>query len=242
MLKTPMKKRLRLSLILMLVSFLSFEIFAQTTGDYRSNAAAFNWSTDASWQRWDGASWVVPTVAQGYPGETALSIAGTVTIQTGHTVTANVDVTTNDIGNLTLVVSGILAMNANIDIDATGTLTLDGTSQIQGSGTSRTIDAAVLSIPATATNARITNILLTISGAATVAGIFNMSSTTVTINGPTTVSGALTLSSDTGTKTFKGTVSVPFSGSWISTAIVTSGRLVFGGEVLTSGTFTPGCN
>lgn len=237
-----MKKLHFLPLILILVAFLSLNASAQTTGDYRSNAAAFNWNTDASWQRWDGTAWVDPTVGGfGYPGENATGIAGTVTIQTGHTVTANVDVTTNDIGNLTLEGSGILTMNANMDIDATGTVTLNGTSQIQGSSTSRTIDAGALIIPVTATNARITNIRLTISGAATVAGTFNMSSTTATVNGATTVSGSLNLSSDTGTKTFAGTVTVTTSGTWVSTAIVTTGRLVFGGEVLTSGTFTPGC-
>src|SRR5688572_14595972 len=88
--------------LLILVS-LSFYTSAQTTGDYRSNAATFNWDADASWQRWNGTAWADPTVGGfGYPGENATGIAGTVTIQAGHTVTANVDVTTNDIGNLTI--------------------------------------------------------------------------------------------------------------------------------------------
>jgi hypothetical protein len=239
-LMTVMKKTSYLPLTL-IFTFISICGLAQTTGDYRSNAAAFNWNTDASWQRWDGGAWVVPTAAQGYPGETAASIAGTVTIQTGHTVTANVDVTTNDIGNLTLEGSGILSISNNIDIDATGTVTMNGTSQIQGGGTSRTLDAAALNIPATTTNAIITNIRLTTTGAATVAGTLTMSSTTATINGATTVTGTLTLSSDTGTKTFNGTVTVSASGTWTSTAITSGGRLVFGGEILTSGVFNPGC-
>lgn len=241
-----MKKVSNLPLTLLLV-FISFYTSAQAVGDYRSNAATFNWNTDASWQRWDGASWVVPTGAQGYPGETAASIAGTVTIRTGHTVTANVDVTANDLGNLTLEGSGIITMSANTDIDVTGTLRLDGTSQIQGGSTSRTLDAAFFVIPASATNARITNIRLIITDpnltttpiAASILGSLDMSSTTCTINGETIVSGTLTLSNDTGTKNFNGKVTV--SGSWTSTAIVTDGRLVFGAEVLTSGTFNPGC-
>jgi hypothetical protein len=226
--------------------------WAQTTGDYRSNAANFNWNTDASWQRWDGDSWEVPTGAQGYPGETAASIAGTVTIRNGHTVTANVDVTTNDLGNLILEGSARIDFSNNTDIDVVGRLTMDGTSQITGSGTSRTLDVGSLIIPATATNARITNIQLRVlindttppidpllDGSATIAGISNISSTTLTVNGITTVTGSVTFSSNTGTKTFQGTVIV--SGTWISTAIEDEGRLVFRSEVLTSGTFNPGC-
>ena len=99
-----MKKQI---LPLLLLISISFSALAQTTGDYRSNAATFNWDADASWQRWNGAAWADPTVGGfGYPGENATGIAGTVTIQAGHTVTANVDVTTNDLGNL--IVTGTL--------------------------------------------------------------------------------------------------------------------------------------
>jgi hypothetical protein len=235
-----MKKHI-LFFVFISVSILSFDVFSQTTGDYRSNANNFNWNTDASWQRWDGASWVAPTAAQGYPGETAASIAGTVTIQTGHTVTANVDVTTNDLGNLILLGTAQLAFNSNTDIEVIGVLTLDGTSQITGTSTSRTLKAATLNIPAAATNARITQIVLTITGGAQISGTANFSSITITVNGNTTVTGSLTLSSDTGTKTFTGTVTISSTGSWTSTSITTSGRLVFGGEVLSSGVFNPGC-
>jgi hypothetical protein len=282
-------------------------------GDYRSNAATFNWNTDASWERWNGAAWVVPTAAQGYPGETAASAAGNVTIQAGHTVTANVDVTTNDIGNL--IINGTLSENnSNYDIDITGNLnivglydingdnstvdvggdlnisgngvlnlddndirigivgsldiagsgvfnlndddltinigahlsiqgngilnmngdgddqdinvagnlTMRGTSQILGDDANSDIDVVgTFSVPITATNARIGGINLNIDGA-------------------TVVAGTLTLNHNDGVKTFSGKVTVP--GTWISTAITSSGRLVFQNEVLTSGTFTPGCN
>jgi len=212
-------KNLFFSFTLIILS--SISLIAQTTGDYRSNAATFNWNATASWQRWNGSAWI-SNPAEGYPGQNASGIAGTVTIQNGHTVTGNVDVTTNDIGNLVFQGSGILSMNNNNDIDATGNLTMDATSQIQGNGSSRVLRVTGnFIVPATATNVRI-------------AGI------TLTINGTTTVTGTLTLTNNNGTKTFRGAVTV--SGSWTSTAITTTGRLVFGGEVMTSGTFDCGCN
>ena len=180
-----MQKRHLLSLIFIVSIIGSFETFAQTIGDYRSNnGAAFNWDVDANWQRWDGAAWVVPTAAQGYPGETAASIAGTVTIQNGHTVRANVDVTTNDIGNLVLAGSGILNYNTNnVDIEATGNLTMDATSQIQGTSTNRTLRiAGAFNVPATATNARIENIRLTVIGTTTISGLLTLNTSNVIIN------------------------------------------------------------
>jgi hypothetical protein len=54
------------------------------------------------------------------------------------------------------------------------------------------------------------------------------------------VTGTVTFNDNDGVKTFKGSVTI--SGSWTSTAITSDDRLVFGGEVLTSGTFACGCN
>lgn len=304
----PMNKQ---SLLLLVLLSFSYYASAQTTGDYRSNAATFNWDVDASWQRWNGAAWVAPTAAQGYPGETAASIAGTVTIQNGHTVRANVDVTTFDIGNLVLAGSAVLNYNTNnVDIQATGNLTMDGTSEIQGTSTNRTLRiAGTFSVPVTATNARIQVINLTVIGATTIAGtltlnttgivmnsgnlnlvgagIFNLNAGTQDVNitgnlsmdgtsqiqgssstrtidvsgtftvpltatnariagvsltvvGATSVLGTVVFNSNTGIKTFSGRVTV--SGSWTSTAITTNNRLVFGGEVITSGVFACGCN
>src|SRR5437016_876379 len=38
---------------------------ADVTGDYRSNATAFNWSTAGSWQKFDGTTWNTATVKPG---------------------------------------------------------------------------------------------------------------------------------------------------------------------------------
>lgn len=306
-----MKRQILPLLTLLLISFYAS---AQTTGDYRSNAGTFNWNADASWQRWNGTAWADPTVGGfGYPGENATGIAGTVTIQNGHQVRANVNVTTNDIGNLVLVGSGVLNFNTdNIDIQATGNLSMDATSEIQGGNNNRTLRiGGTFNVPATATNARIGRITLTVVGATTIVGALNLTSNIVmnianlnlqgnarfnmtansedvnitgnltmdatsqivgndetrtidvtgtftvpisatdvritginlTINGVTTVAGTLTLADDSGedaVMTFKSSVTV--SGSWTSTAITQNDNLVFGGEVLTSGTFACGCN
>jgi hypothetical protein len=165
---------------LLTLTIFSFYASAQTTGDYRSNANNFNWNTNASWERFNGATWQAPTAAEGYPGETAASIAGTVTIRNGHDVTANVDVTTNDIGNLVLAGDAVLIFNNGIDIQATGNLSMDVTSDIQGGGSNRTLRiGGTFNVPATATNARIGHITLTVVGATTIVGSLNLTSNIV---------------------------------------------------------------
>lgn len=299
---------------LLILTLLSFYASGQTTGDYRSNTNNFNWDADASWQRWNGAAWADPTVGGfGYPGENATGIAGTVTIQAGHTVTANVDVTTNDIGNL--IVTGIIVENnSNFDIDMTGNLTITGTFDINGDNCTVDVGGSLSISGAGVLNMDDNDIRIGIVGDATIAGtgsfnltdddatvtiggslslqgagILNLASggddqditvtgnltmdatsqiqgndsngtlqvngtftvpatatnariggLTLTVNGATTVPGTVVFNNNQGVKTFKGSVTV--AGSWTSTAITTNDRLVFGGEVLTSGTFACGCN
>ncbi|MBI3220407.1 MAG: T9SS type A sorting domain-containing protein [Bacteroidetes bacterium] len=135
-----MKKSVRFSLILsiFLTSFLSHVAFSQTTGDYQSNAASFNWTATANWQRWNGSAWV-SNPAEGYPGQNASGIAGTVTILNTHTVTLNVN-PAQSIGNLilasgstfaggnnTLTLSGNFTNNGGTFTVATSTITFNGT-------------------------------------------------------------------------------------------------------------------
>lgn len=111
---------------------------AQTVGDYRSNAGTFNWDTDASWQRWNGTSWADPTVgAFGYPGETGTSIAGTVTIRSGHQVTLNIN-PPNSIGSL-IVDDGTVIIGNN---GTARTLTLTGNLQVNAGEVFRTGNTA----------------------------------------------------------------------------------------------------
>ena len=74
--------------LLLLISLLCTSgLYAQSTGDYRSNTTVGNWTALTSWQRFNGTSWVTPTAAQGYPGQYAGT--GAVTILSGHEIYAN---------------------------------------------------------------------------------------------------------------------------------------------------------
>jgi hypothetical protein len=73
---------MRLWLFICLLSPIS--IIAQTLGDYRAVADGL-WENLAIWERWNGATWATPTVAQGYPGQ--LFNVETVTIANGRKVT-----------------------------------------------------------------------------------------------------------------------------------------------------------
>lgn len=121
------------ALFFMISFFISYSIRAQTTGDYRSNAASFNWSATASWQRWSGAAWV-SNPAQGYPGQNTGT--GTVTIQNGATVALDVS-PANNIGALTVGggTSGTLNVTGNQNLTATGKMTINSGATFTFSGT-----------------------------------------------------------------------------------------------------------
>lgn len=70
-------------IVLILLIMLGFtSTWGQTLNDFRSNVATGNWNALATWQRFDGTSWVAATVL---PGATANN--GNVFILDGHTVT-----------------------------------------------------------------------------------------------------------------------------------------------------------
>lgn len=215
-----MIKKLKIAIagMLFFLPFLSnHAAFGQTTGDYRSVNPGGAWNSLTTWERFNGVTWVTPTALQGVPG--ALVLGSNVTIQNNHTVNANVGTTLN-LGNITLLGSGIINFNTNtVTITASGTLTMDGTSQISGTGTNRILSVGALNVPASATNA-------------------NLSVQTFSVTGTSTIAGNLTIGSDTGVKTFTG--SVTNSGSWTSTAITTTGNLIFKGGITNSGTFSAG--
>jgi hypothetical protein len=117
--------------------------FSQLAGDYRSNATTMNWSTTASWQKFNGTTWAVAT---DYPGQNACT-GCTVTIQNSHTVTLNVS-PANSVGNIvvgggtngtltlgtfTLTDAGNLTVNTGATLNlATGTFTVLGTTNTSG--------------------------------------------------------------------------------------------------------------
>ena len=71
-------------LLLLITLLCTSGLYAQSTGDYRSNTTVGNWTALTSWQRFNGTSWVTPTAAQGYPGQYAGT--GAVTILSGHQI------------------------------------------------------------------------------------------------------------------------------------------------------------
>ena len=87
-------------------AFLAFllpvAVFGQAANDYRS-AQSGNWNSLATWERFDGATWVTP--APFMPA----SPSGVVTIRTGHTVTFNFDL---NVDQLVVEAAGTLTIPA----------------------------------------------------------------------------------------------------------------------------------
>jgi len=83
-----MKILIRLALLILIYAYSIVASFAQTTGDYRSNATNMDWTTASDWQTWNGSAWVT---ASTFPGQTG--ITGAVTIQAGHTVNILINLT-----------------------------------------------------------------------------------------------------------------------------------------------------
>ena len=77
--------RLRILLISTGLVFIGNYLSAQAVGDYRSNDPLAFWNAPATWQTWDGSTWVVAT---NYPGQ--VTGTGVVTITDGHLIILNV--------------------------------------------------------------------------------------------------------------------------------------------------------
>jgi len=113
--------RIFLSIFILLIFSLSG--FAQSVGDYRSNGDG-NWSTLATWQRWSGAAWVVPTAGQGYPGQNASPAL--VTIRNGDIIDLDVS-PANSIGSLDIPTGN---NDSWINFTGTNSLTVTGATTI----------------------------------------------------------------------------------------------------------------
>jgi hypothetical protein len=114
-------KKIYLSCCFILLVF-SFTVNAQTSGDYRSFATG-NWNNPATWERFDGAGWINP--APSAPANTD----GVITVQSGHIITINSVVTTDQVvvdagGTLTQTANLSLANGAGDDLVVNGTYDL----------------------------------------------------------------------------------------------------------------------
>ena len=112
-----MKSNLKLLFITILFLLIGISaVNAQTEGDYKSVQSG-NWSTLTIWVRWDSSSlsWKTPTLVQGYPGQYS-NVDGTVTIQSGNTVTLDVNLPFDPISSpyiSTLVINGEMNFDSN---------------------------------------------------------------------------------------------------------------------------------
>lgn len=116
------------SLLITLMFCGGFSAQAQTAGDFRSIASGA-WNSPATWERYDGSTWVpnfFPTNAS----------AGVITIQSGNVITNSANVTADQIivaSGATLQVGAVLtvANGAGTDLDVSGTIVaLSGSSCI----------------------------------------------------------------------------------------------------------------
>jgi len=95
------------------------------TGDFRSRVTTGNWSNFASWERYNGTSWVNATSGQ-FPDNTTT----TVTILNGHTITVDGSSDPYDSGNLIVAAGGKLYANlasGNRYLTMYGDITCNGT-------------------------------------------------------------------------------------------------------------------
>lgn len=102
------------------------KLFKDAIGDYRSNGSG-NWDNPATWQRYNGTTWVAAT---DFPGQTPMS-SGKVLIQNGH----NITVTTSQSGiyNLEIATGGTLTINASQTLTVDNIFRNNGT--LGGAGT-----------------------------------------------------------------------------------------------------------
>ncbi len=168
----------RITLLLVFI-FSSGYLLAQTVGDYRTNANTA-WGTLATWQRFNGIGWVVPTAGEGYPGQ--FGVPGLVTIRNFNSITLNVS-PANNIGALTIEAGDQLS---NITFTGTNSLVVNGAVTINsgtGAGDNKTIAVGAgalscASIAMVVTNNNNRSNSLTIStGTVTVAGNITMDDT-----------------------------------------------------------------
>jgi hypothetical protein len=141
------------SLLLVIVtSLFSSIVSAQAVGDYRS-AGTGNWNLAATWERFDGVSWIAPAPAAPGAADGAINIRSTHVVTVSTPVTA--DQVTVDVGGTLNINTGganqlTLANGAGDDLTVNGTVTLSG-NFISGIGTTALINGTMNWGPAATT-------------------------------------------------------------------------------------------
>ena len=127
------------------------QVSAQTIGDYKSVASG-NWTTLATWQRYNGTSWVTPIAGEGWPGQYS-AVPDSVWIQSNTTVTAINLTTTYSIGILHIDGRLSLSSSGNNYNNNINTLLVRVSNYVNGSYTNASIyfdGKAYLNLPAEA--------------------------------------------------------------------------------------------
>jgi hypothetical protein len=121
------------TIIFICVSLIATQMKAQLAGDFRS-AASGNWSTAATWEKFDGTSWAAA------PAAPALADVA-INIMTGHTVAMDATMSIDSVlvltGGIVNINTGIIITNPNTGLagfKVSGTLNVNGKILNQGGG------------------------------------------------------------------------------------------------------------
>lgn len=114
-------KKLIISAIILYTTILSAPAWGQSTNDYRT-AQTGNWNALASWQRFDGSTWVAATATP------TSANANVITIRNGHTIILTANVTVDQL---------VVEFGSGVTVNSTRTWTIaNGTgSDLTASGT-----------------------------------------------------------------------------------------------------------
>jgi hypothetical protein len=109
--KIETRMNFRITILTIVIFIISSAAFGQVAGDYRSHGAGpASWNVLASWDRFNGTSWINPA-----PSAPAVA-DGLITIQAGHTIQVGSAVTADQI-----VVEGVLQVLNNFTLTVSGT-------------------------------------------------------------------------------------------------------------------------
>ncbi|HVN57340.1 MAG TPA: hypothetical protein VMT63_03495, partial [Bacteroidales bacterium] len=220
---------------------------APVDGDYQTRATG-NWNSNATWQVRTAGIWV-NCLAGDYPGVAAG--AGTVWINSGHVVTANVS-PANPVAGLTFVDGSNAATTVILTgrtLNVTGTVTFGTPANAAGTQTitlgTGTLNCAAVYMPNIAAG---TNDVITVStGTLTVSGNIQMDGTSSTNNITYSGAGALNVAGNfigggftcsTGTVTYTGTVQQVGAYTYNNLVVQGGNTKTLGGAVSVGGALT----
>ncbi|MGA7161756.1 MAG: T9SS type A sorting domain-containing protein [Bacteroidota bacterium] len=198
----------------------------QVAGDYQSSGSG-NWNVSATWQTFDGSAWNAAVTPP--PGT-----SGTITIQTGHTVTVTAG-NPDTIKGASIVVNGYLKDQAYITFTS-GSMTVDSGATYELAHPSNSGQGIPTATWKTGSTCLLTGITSSTTGINANQAFYNL-----TVNCPSW-SGNLNLGWNSGTTNIAGNITVQNTGSGTSRwqfcapAVGASDTLNIGGNLVIDGT------